>query len=56
LFGARSEKVVTGQCDLTLEDIETAMATVRAEDEALDPLASSARKINRGIVRTVAAH
>lgn len=51
LFGARSEKVATGQYELALEDIETAMAAVHAEDEALDPAASRARKtrkVNRG--------
>ncbi|EPR14814.1 hypothetical protein RLDS_01910 [Sphingobium lactosutens DS20] len=37
LFGARSEKVDREQYELSLEDIETAMAAVHAEDEALDP-------------------
>ena len=50
LFGAKSEKVDPGQYELALEDIETAMATVHAEDEALDPpkLKSTPRKPNRG--------
>ena len=50
LFGAKSEKVDPGQYELALEDIETAMATVHAEDEALDPpkLKSRPRKSNRG--------
>lgn len=33
LFGARSEKVNSDQYDLALEDIETAMAAIRAEDD-----------------------
>ncbi len=36
LFGARSQKTDPEQFDLALEDIETAMAAVHAEDEALD--------------------
>ena len=34
LFGARSEKVAPEQYDLALEDIETAMAAIHAEDDA----------------------
>ena len=33
LFGARSEKVAPEQYDLALEDIETAMAAIHAEDD-----------------------
>jgi len=42
LFGARSEKTDPEQFELALEDIETAMAVVHAEDEALDLPASRA--------------
>jgi len=51
LFGARSEKVAPEQYELALEDIETAMAAVHAEDEALDPSRSRparTRNANRG--------
>jgi len=51
LFGARSEKVAPEQYELALEDIETAMAAVHAEDEAIDPPKASVsrhRKANRG--------
>lgn len=51
LFGARSEKVDREQYELSLEDIETAMAAVHAEDEALDPSRSrpaKTRNANRG--------
>lgn len=51
LFGAQSEKVDPEQFELSLEDIETALAVVHAEDEALDPPASrpaKPRKTNRG--------
>ena len=51
LFGARSEKADPAQYELALEDIETAMAAVHAEDAALDPPASRAakpRNTNRG--------
>jgi len=37
LFGAKSEKVDPEQYELALEDIETAMAAIHAEDEAVDP-------------------
>ena len=37
LFGAKSEKAHPDQYHLALEDIETAMAAVHAEDEAVDP-------------------
>ena len=37
LFGAKSEKGHPDQYHLALEDIETAMAVVHAEDEAIDP-------------------
>jgi len=55
LFGARSEKTSAEQFELALEDIETAMAAVRAavraEDAALDPPPSRPGKVaktNRG--------
>jgi len=51
LFGARSEKASPEQFELALEDIETAMAAVRAGDEALNPPApptAKPRKTNRG--------
>ncbi len=51
LFGARSNKAAPEQHELALEDIETAMAAVHAEDEALDPPTPRARKsrnTNRG--------
>ena len=44
LFGARSEKANPEQYELALEDVETAMAAVHAEDEALDPPTSRATK------------
>ena len=37
LFGAKSERAHPDQFHLALEDIETAMAVVHAEDEAVDP-------------------
>jgi transposase len=50
LFGARSEKANPEQYELAFEDIETAMAAVHAEDEAIDPAKAPAkpRKTNRG--------
>jgi transposase len=51
LFGARSEKIDPDQFELALEDIETAMAAVHAEDEAVDPPTTRParpRKANRG--------
>ncbi len=51
LFGARSEKADPEQYELALEDIKTAMAAVRAEDDAVDPPASrpaKPRNTNRG--------
>ena len=51
LFGARSEKTSPEQFELALEDIETAMAAIHAEDATLDPPTSRptrARKTNRG--------
>lgn len=51
LFGARSEKVAPEQYELALEDIETALAGVHAEDEAGEPRApkpARPRKTNRG--------
>ena len=37
LYGAKSEKSHPDQYHLALEDIETAMTVVHAEDEAIDP-------------------
>lgn len=51
LFGTRSEKADPEQFELSLEDIETAMAVVHAEDEAVDSPASrpaKPRNTNRG--------
>ena len=50
LFGSRSEKANPEQYQLAFEDIETAMAVVHAEDEAIDPATTPAkpRKSNRG--------
>lgn len=50
LFGAKSEKTDPDQFELALEDIETAMAVVHAEDEADHSASRPAkpRKANRG--------
>ncbi len=50
LFGAKSEKADPDQYQLVLEDIETAIAVVHAEDEAIDPPkdARKKRNANRG--------
>jgi len=50
LFGAKSEKTDPDQYQLALEDIETAMAVVHAEDEDIDPPKGkpARRKVNRG--------
>ena len=50
LFGAKSEKVNPEQYELALEDIETAMAVIHAENEAIDPPKAkpAPRKANRG--------
>jgi len=50
LFGAKSEKIAPEQYELALEDIETAMAVIHAEDEAdqLAPGPTKPRKANRG--------
>ena len=51
LFGHRSEKSDPEQFELALEDIETAIAAIHAEDEAVDPPKSSPakpRNANRG--------
>ena len=37
MFGSKSEKSDPDQYQLALEDIEAAMAEVRAEDDAVDP-------------------
>jgi transposase len=48
LYGAKSEKSHPDQYHLALEDIETAMAVVHAEDEAIDPPKVSASKSRAG--------
>ena len=50
-FGRKSEKTDPDQFDLALEDLETAMAVIHAEDEADTPAANrlaKPRAINRG--------
>ena len=51
LFGHRSEKSTPEQYELALEDIETAIAAIHAEDEAVDPAKArpaKPRNANRG--------
>lgn len=49
LYGAKSEKGHSDQYHLALEDIETAMAVVHAEDEAIDsPKTAGATKSPKG--------
>jgi transposase len=48
LYGAKSEKGHPDQYHLALEDIETAMAVVHAEDEAIDPPKTAASKSRVG--------
>ena len=50
LFGSKSEKADPDQYQLALEDIETAIATVHAEYEAIDPPKTQpkTRNANRG--------
>jgi len=49
LYGAKSEKGHPDQYHLALEDIETAMAVVHAEDEAIDPpKTAGATKLPKG--------
>lgn len=52
LYGAKSEKGHPDQYHLALEDIETAMAVVHAEDEAIDPpkTATSKSRVGRGVL------
>jgi len=53
LYGAKSEKGHPDQFHLALEDIETAMAVVHAEDEAIDPsktTATSKTRVGRGVL------
>lgn len=52
LYGAKSEKGHPDQYHLALEDIETAMAVVHAEDEAIDPpkTAGSKSRVGRGVL------
>jgi hypothetical protein len=52
LYGAKSEKANPDQYHLALEDIETAMAVVHAEDEAIDPPKTAAPKsrVGRGVL------
>ena len=55
LFGARSEKVAPEQYDLALEDIETAMAAIHAEDDAENVPSTKVerkRKTNRDAMKT----
>lgn len=53
LYGAKSEKGHPDQYHLALEDIETAMAVVHAEDEAVDPpktTGASKPRAGRGVL------
>lgn len=53
LYGAKSEKGHPDQYQLALEDIETAMAVVHAEDEAVDPpkvAGASKLRAGRGVL------
>jgi transposase len=53
LYGAKSEKGHPDQYHLALEDIETAMAIVHAEDEAVDPpkaTGASKPRAGRGVL------
>ncbi|MEK6216888.1 MAG: IS66 family transposase [Boseongicola sp.] len=52
LYGAKSEKGHPDQYHLALEDIETAMAVVHAEDEAIDPpkAVASKSRVGRGVL------
>ena len=50
LFGQRSEKIASGQYDLALEDIETAIAAIYAEDDA-DQLADQSSGATKPKVR-----
>ena len=53
LYGAKSEKGHPDQYHLALEDIETAMAVVHAEDEAVDPpkaTAAAKPRAGRGVL------
>lgn len=51
-YGAKSEKANPDQYHLALEDIETAMAVVHAEDEASDlpKTAASKSRVGRGVL------
>ncbi|MCF6195125.1 MAG: IS66 family transposase [Emcibacter sp.] len=52
MFGRKSEKINLDQFELALEDIETAMACIKAEDSPLDdvaaPVTPKTRAANRG--------
>jgi transposase len=52
LYGAKSEKANPDQYHLALEDIETAMAVVHAEDEVIDPpkTATPKSRVGRGVL------
>ena len=52
LYGAQSEKANPDQYHLALEDIETAMAVVHAEDEVIDPpkTATPKSRVGRGVL------
>ena len=61
MFGRKSEKIDPDQFELALEDIETAIAAIHAEDEAVDPArsrpASQAPACqSRLVAQTPAAH
>ena len=51
MFGRKSEKIDPDQFELALEDIETAIATIHTEDDAVDPARmrpAKPRNANRG--------
>jgi transposase len=51
MFGRKSEKIDPDQFELALEDIETAIAAIHAEDDAVDPAKTrpaKPRNANRG--------
>jgi len=53
LYGSKSEKGHPDQYQLALEDIETAMAVIHAEDDAIDPPTmhpKSNRRASRGVL------
>ena len=55
-FGRKSEKTDLNQFDLALEDLETAMAAIHAEDEVDAPAGTriaKPRAINRGSFQSI---